>query len=110
MRNRASGMRHRTRVLPEFGNIIVQVGNSRLGCAGPESILPMLGQWIPGSLARRKIDASINFVARLPLRNDPPSHRRRDAVAADIDAGGFQRAVLFLGGAEDNDPGSRLQL
>ena len=27
--------------LPEFGNIIVQVGNSRLGCAGPESILPV---------------------------------------------------------------------
>ena len=26
--------------LPEFGNIIVQVGNSRLGCAGLESILP----------------------------------------------------------------------
>src|SRR5229473_3294682 len=28
--------------LPEFGNIIVQVGNSRLGCAGPESILPVV--------------------------------------------------------------------
>jgi hypothetical protein len=28
--------------LPEFGNIIVQVGYSRLGCAGPESILPVV--------------------------------------------------------------------
>jgi hypothetical protein len=28
--------------LPEFGNIVVQVGNSRLGCAGPESILPIV--------------------------------------------------------------------
>src|ERR1700681_2487023 len=28
--------------LPEFGNIIVQVGNSRLGGAGPESILPIV--------------------------------------------------------------------
>jgi hypothetical protein len=28
--------------LPEFGNIIVQVGNSRLRCAGPESILPVV--------------------------------------------------------------------
>jgi len=28
--------------LPEFGNIVVQVGNSRLGCAGPESILPVV--------------------------------------------------------------------
>jgi hypothetical protein len=28
--------------LPEFGNIIVQVGNSRLGCAGPESILSVV--------------------------------------------------------------------
>jgi hypothetical protein len=28
--------------LPEFGNIIVQVGNSRLGCAGPESKRPVL--------------------------------------------------------------------
>jgi hypothetical protein len=35
-----SGMRHRNSGLPEFRNIIVQVGNSRLGCAGPESILP----------------------------------------------------------------------
>jgi hypothetical protein len=26
--------------------------------------------WIPGSLAQRKIDASINFVARLAPRND----------------------------------------
>jgi hypothetical protein len=38
---RRSGMRHRTGVYPEFGNIIVQVGNSRLGRAGPESILPV---------------------------------------------------------------------
>src|SRR5258708_18696581 len=38
------------------------------------------------------------------------SHRRRDAVAADIDAGGFQAAILFSGGAEDDDPGARLQL
>jgi len=28
--------------LPEFGNIIVQVGNSRLGCAGLESVLPVV--------------------------------------------------------------------
>ena len=28
--------------LPEFGNMIVQVGNSRLGCAGPESMLPVV--------------------------------------------------------------------
>src|ERR1700682_5447502 len=35
-----SGMRRPNSGLPEFGNIIVQVGNSRLGCAGPESILP----------------------------------------------------------------------
>src|SRR5260370_20659925 len=38
------------------------------------------------------------------------SHRRRDAGAADIDAGGFQAAVLFPGGAEDDDLGARLQL
>src|SRR3978361_575401 len=31
-------MRHPNSGLPEFGIIIVQVGNSRLGCAGPESI------------------------------------------------------------------------
>jgi hypothetical protein len=36
---RHSGMRHPNSGLPEFGIIIVQVGNSRLGCAGPESIL-----------------------------------------------------------------------
>src|SRR5450631_2512152 len=37
-----SGMRRPNSGLPEFGNIIVQVGNSRLGCAGPESILPVV--------------------------------------------------------------------
>src|SRR6266403_331059 len=37
-----SWMRHPNSGLPEFGNIIVQVGNSRLGCAGPESILPIV--------------------------------------------------------------------
>jgi len=36
---RHSGMRQPNSGLPEFGNIIVQVGNSQLGCAGPESIL-----------------------------------------------------------------------
>src|SRR5882724_2388104 len=35
-------MRHPNSGLPEFGNIIVQVGNSRLGCAGPESIPPVV--------------------------------------------------------------------
>jgi hypothetical protein len=30
-------MRHPNSGLPEFGIIIVQVGNSRLGCADPES-------------------------------------------------------------------------
>jgi hypothetical protein len=40
-------LRHNTG-LPEFGIIIVQVGNSRLGCADPESSDRV---WIPGSLA-----------------------------------------------------------
>jgi hypothetical protein len=35
---RHSGMRYPNSGLPEFGIINVQVGNSRLGCAGPESI------------------------------------------------------------------------
>src|SRR5258705_7134105 len=38
------------------------------------------------------------------------SHRRRDAVAADIDAGGLQRAVFLFAGAEDDDFRARLQL
>ncbi len=37
-----SGMRQPNSGLPESGNIIIQVGNSRLGCAGPESILLMV--------------------------------------------------------------------
>jgi len=44
-------MRHPNSGLPEFGNIIVQVGNSRLGCAGPESILPAVV--MDSGLARR---------------------------------------------------------
>jgi len=32
----------RSRRATEFGNIIVQVGNSRLGCAGLESVLPVV--------------------------------------------------------------------
>jgi hypothetical protein len=35
---RHSGMRRPNSGLPEFDIMIVQVGNSRLGCAGPESI------------------------------------------------------------------------
>ena len=37
------------------------------------------------------------------------SHRRRDPVAADIDAIGFQRAVVLLHRAEDDDLRTRLQ-
>src|SRR5215216_5820442 len=46
-----------------------------------------------------------------PLRelSRTPSHRRGDAVAADIDAGRFQRAVVLLHRAEDDDLGARLQ-
>src|SRR3979490_1320102 len=38
------------------------------------------------------------------------SHWWRDAVAADIDAGGFQGAVFFVYGAEYDDLGARLHL
>ena len=38
------------------------------------------------------------------------SHRRRDAVEADTDAAGFQRAVVLFGGAEDDDLGARLHV
>jgi len=34
------------------------------------------------------------------------SHRRRDPVAADIDAGGFQGAVFLFRRAEDDDLGA----
>src|SRR5260370_17340773 len=41
-------------------------------------------------------------------RGEVSSHRRGDAVAADIDAIGFERAVVFLHRAEDDDLGARL--
>ena len=44
---------------------------------------------------------------RLVERLAPVSHRRRNAVAADIDAVGFQHAVVFLHRAEDDDLGAR---
>jgi hypothetical protein len=56
--SRHSGTRHPNSGLPEFGNMIVEVGNSRLGCASPESITPVFefsiytptqGVWIPDS-------------------------------------------------------------
>src|ERR1700712_5659296 len=42
---------------------------------------------------------------------NPPydSHRRRDAVAADVDAVRFQRAVILFHRAEDDDLGAGLQ-
>jgi uncharacterized membrane protein YeaQ/YmgE (transglycosylase-associated protein family) len=43
-------MRHPNSGLPEFGIMIIQVGNSRLGCADPES-RRWVCFWIPGSLA-----------------------------------------------------------
>src|SRR3954462_12254843 len=36
------------------------------------------------------------------------SHRRREPVAADVDAGGFEGTVVLLGGAEDDELGARL--
>ncbi len=38
------------------------------------------------------------------------SHRRREAVAADRDGGGFERAVLLLVGAGDENLGAGLEL
>jgi hypothetical protein len=45
--------------LPDFGNINVQVGNSRLGWRRP-GIQQRAPLWIPGSLAQHKID-EVNF-------------------------------------------------
>jgi len=47
--------------LPEFGNIVVQVGNSRLGCAGPESILTVVV--MDSGLALRAPRNDVFFVA-----------------------------------------------
>src|SRR6266704_2815477 len=46
---------------------------------------------------------------RAPRNDSFASHRRSNPVAADIDAGGFQRAVFLLRRAEDDDLGARLQ-
>jgi len=62
-------MRHPNSGLPEFGNIIVQVGNTDLD-AQARNPYSRSWLWIPGSLAQRKIDARINFAARLAPRND----------------------------------------
>ena len=51
-------MRHPTSGLPEFGNVIVQFGNSRLGCAGPESILSVVV--MDSGLARAPDDNQMN--------------------------------------------------
>src|SRR6266436_730070 len=40
----------------------------------------------------------------------PPSHGRRDAVAADRDGGGFERAVILLVGGSDEDLRAGLEL
>src|SRR5215467_5023067 len=40
----------------------------------------------------------------------PRSHRRGDAVAADRDCGGLERAVVLLLGGGDEDLGARLEL
>src|SRR5258708_32196972 len=58
----------------------------------------------PSSMLR--ISATLSHKGR---GEESTSHRRRNPVAADIDAVGFQHAVLFLGGAEDVDFGARLQ-
>lgn len=47
--------------------------------------------------------------ARCHVPERRKSHRRGDAVEADSDATGFQRAVILLDGAEDDDLGARLQ-
>src|SRR6266478_8589473 len=71
-------MRHPNSGLPEFGNIIVQVGNSRLGCAGPESILPVvvmdsgLARSLSSGRASRDPLARPGMTASGASRNKPP--------------------------------------
>jgi hypothetical protein len=56
-----------------FGNIIVEVGDNRLGCAGAESILPIMA-WIAGSFVS---DAPL---ARRGMTATPPK-KKKDQLA-----------------------------
>src|SRR6516164_11139806 len=69
-------------------------------------VLPML-------FLRKKMAACRHHgTARLKQsgRGSPHSHRRRDAVAADRDGGGFERAVVLLVGGSDEDLRAGLEL
>ena len=64
MCNCTSGMRQPNSGLPEFGNIIVQVGYSRLGWRRPGIHNHKSGLWIPGSRLRRIRGASLACYGR----------------------------------------------
>src|SRR5258708_34218014 len=55
------------------------------------------GVWVPAFASRSR-------GRPVEMFSQESSHRRRDAVAADIDPIGVHRAVVFLHGAEDDDP------
>src|SRR5882757_7624114 len=87
-----SWMRHPTSGLPEFGNIIVQVGNSRLGCAGPESITPNRGYGFRArsqEFAPRNDGVSLSFLLIRRPRNVlvRRPERRRPARAQVVEVG-----------------------
>src|SRR5262249_54926010 len=83
-----------------------------------DSVLPSTFSMVPrsrwvwaragetASAARRAAPASMHPAILLMVA----SHRRGEAVTADRDRGGFEGAVVLLGGAGDEDLGARLEL
>src|SRR3979490_3348107 len=83
------------------------VPDEGLRCSWRTTTHPSSRNLSSGGASRRPVgEATLSHKGRGEVR----SHWWRDAVAADIDAGGFQGAVFFLHGAEDDDLGARLQL
>src|SRR5262249_40520688 len=83
-----------------------------------DSVLPSTFSMVPRSrwvCARAGEIASAAMKAALATMHPAilvmaASHRRGEAVAADRDGGGFEGAVVLLGGAGDEDLGSGLEL
>src|ERR1051326_3283964 len=74
-------MRRPNSGLPEFGIIIVQVGNSRPGCAGPESITPIRGYGFRARSLRSRPGMTADKIFRDFSRgNNPVTLTRRSSV------------------------------
>src|SRR5690242_17270036 len=78
----------------------------------PSPARPRTRAYAKSALSRDPPEAARAYARRRIFKNDCPygSHRRRGAVAADIDVGRRDGAVILLGAGDDEELRARLEI